>query len=129
MPQKLFVLIRKDLTPAQQGVQAGHAVAEFYKTWREGLKNLWDNDTLVYVSVENEVVLLLWLRKMKQHPGPIFYACFQEPDLNWTVTAIACLHNGNLFDKLPLWDPVTTLEQKISELENSLFEERMGEDL
>jgi hypothetical protein len=51
---KLYVLIRDDMTAAQQAVQAGHAVAQFgldhpkeFKAWQE------DNNTLIYLSVRD----------------------------------------------------------------------------
>lgn len=51
---KLYVLIRDDLSPAQQAIQAGHAVAQFgydhpkeFRLWQE------DNNTLIYLSVKD----------------------------------------------------------------------------
>ncbi len=105
MGQKLFVLIRKDLSVAQQGIQAGHAVAEWCKRWQFYGNQDWDNQTLVYVTVPNLEHLHIWMRKCTQNG--LVGTGFKEPDINNEITAIACLTDGNLFDKLPLWDPVT----------------------
>ena len=57
MQQKLFVLVRKDLSKSQQAVQAGHAVAEYLL---RGPSTFWGNGTLVYLGVRNETDLKWW---------------------------------------------------------------------
>ena len=57
MSQKLYVLVRKDLSKSQQAVQAGHAVAEFLL---RGPSTFWGNGTLVYLGVHNETELKWW---------------------------------------------------------------------
>lgn len=54
MSLKMYILIRDDLSEAQQAVQAGHALAQFglehhkeFKAWQE------DNNILIYLAVEN----------------------------------------------------------------------------
>jgi len=84
--EKLYVLVRKDLSKSQQAIQGGHAVAEYLL---RGRLSSWDNGTLVYLAVEDEDELKSW--------GEIFdiactwWVCFKEPDKNNELTAIAVL--------------------------------------
>lgn len=109
MPQKLFILIRKDLTVAQQGVQAGHAVAQWCKRWMYHGNQEWNNQILVYVTVDDHEHLQLWARKIMQHGLDLNTVTFNEPDMPWVTrcTTLVCFTDSNLFDKLPLWEPAT----------------------
>lgn len=94
---KLFVIVRKDLTPSQQAVQAGHALAEYLL---HSLNLRWKNQTLIYLGVKDG----LQLEKVKyklENSGIDFYE-FKEPDLNNETTAIASDQECNLFEKLNL---------------------------
>lgn len=84
MPEKLFVLIRRDLSVQQQAVQAGHAVAEFLL---RGPKSSWHNGTLVYLSVPDQERLRRWEDKLCDLEIP--YTLFREPDLGNEITALA----------------------------------------
>lgn len=113
---KLYVLIRDDMTTAQQAVQAGHAVAQFgydhplaFKAWQD------DNNTLIYLSVTN----IDWWKQVLSDGG-FKHSVFHETELNylrdhwdgryWTTkeadTAIAVAPNWTcqylLFKGLPL---------------------------
>jgi len=55
--EKLYVLVRKDLSKSQQAVQGGHAVAEYLLRDRS---SFWDNGTLVYLAVDDEEDLKSW---------------------------------------------------------------------
>jgi len=57
MNKKLFVLVRRDLSKSQQGIQAGHALAEYLL---RGPSTFWENGILVYLSVKDETNLRLW---------------------------------------------------------------------
>lgn len=123
---KLYVLIRDDITPAQQAVQAGHAVAQFglehpkqFKAWQE------DNNTLIYLSVSN----LSWWKQVLAD-GKFKHSVFHEPELQylrdhwdgryWTTreadTAIAVAPNWTcqylLFKDLPLALRETTTRKR-----------------
>ena len=97
--QKLYVLIRKDLGAAYGAVQAGHAVAEWLL--QHGQSSEWQNGTLIYLSVENEEELNHWIFKMDKRN--MEWTGFREPDMGNQMTAIACLTDTNMFDKLKLW--------------------------
>jgi hypothetical protein len=94
---KLFVLVRKDLEPRHQAVQAGHAVAQWVLDF--GGKK-WNNETLVYVNVDNETDLLNWMWKMDVTQRS--FSAFREPNFNNQTTAAACLSNDSFFSKLKL---------------------------
>lgn len=95
--KKLYILIRKDLSPSQQAVQAGHAVAEFLL---RGPKTEWSNGTLVYLGVRNEFDLYDWIHMFDL--DNIHYSIFKEPDRNDEVTAIATDIEHPKFRKLQL---------------------------
>lgn len=77
MSLKMYVLIRSDLAPAQQAVQAGHALAQFaldyptaFKHWQE------DNNILIYLSVNN----IAWWKQVLTD-GDFKHSVFHEPDM------------------------------------------------
>jgi len=94
---KLYILVRKDLTPSQQAVQAGHALAAFL------LRNPnteWNNGTLIYLGVKNEEALEKW--KFKLRMKEIKFAEFREPDMNCETTAIAVYSEERVFKNTEL---------------------------
>lgn len=94
---KLYVLTRRDLSPSQQAVQAGHAVAEFLL---RGPKTVWDNGTLVYLGVQNEYDLKRWCHKLNLKE--ISYSLFREPDRNNEITSLAAVSDEKVFRSLKL---------------------------
>ena len=96
---KLYVLVRTDLPKNYQAVQAGHAVAEFCKDeaarWRwdgrsvENLPWRWENETLIYLKGGNLDDINMWNQRLAEHKCD--FSVFQEPDLDYEVTAISVL--------------------------------------
>ena len=97
MSQKLYVLVRKDLSRSQQAVQAGHVVAEYLL---RGPKTLWGNGTLVYLGVRDENDLKWWYQQIFDAGFPV--VAFYEPDRNYEATAIATECDDLLVRKLKL---------------------------
>jgi len=95
--QKLYVLIRSDLSEPYQAVQAGHAVAQYLI---EHPDTSWKNGTLVYLAVRDEEELAFWGDKLTWRG--VSWTGFREPDIGNEMTAIACVTNGNVFSKLSL---------------------------
>lgn len=95
---KLYILVRKDLSASYRSVQAGHAVAEW--VMNRDHTQLWTNGTLVYLGVEDETDLLFWCEKLNFKN--MKWVGFREPDIGNQLTAIACLHGGKEFSKLKL---------------------------
>jgi len=91
---KMYVLVRKDLTKAQQAVQGGHALAEFLLNYQTS----WKNWTLVYLGVKNELQLEKWIYKLKEFD--INVAVWKEPDMDNEITAIAVYSNEGVFKSL-----------------------------
>lgn len=87
---KLYVLVRNDLSKSQQAVQAGHAVAEWVKSWWTEESD-WDN-TLVYLRSNNIDQDYERFYKI----DPIWIEPFYEPDLNDEMTAFAIPGDGDI---------------------------------
>ena len=85
MADKLYVLVRRDLSPSQQAVQAGHALAEHLL---RGDLNGWDNGTLILLGVGNEQELQDWAERLTWRG--LSYSMFREPDIGDQMTALAC---------------------------------------
>lgn len=87
---KLYVIVRKDLTPSQRAVQAGHALAAYLL--HGSFLRRWKNETLIYLGVKG-LIQLENLKRKFENEG-IEYVEFREPDLNHETTAIATdIHN------------------------------------
>lgn len=82
----MYVLVRNDLTPSQQAVQAGHALAEYCLRCPEAKD--WNNHTLIYLSTTKENLQML-CEKYQQRLKHV--VAFREPDINNELTAIAFL--------------------------------------
>lgn len=93
---KLYVLVRKDLSPTQQAVQAGHAVGEYCLNYPAR----WSNGTLVYLGVKSKIQLENWVEKLKRLNK--HFIEFREPDLDFQVTSIASVTDDNVFRNLQL---------------------------
>ena len=92
---KLYVLVSNKYPLAYQGVQGGHAVAEWLLNNRQQTE--WDNDTLVYLACKD---IGHWWHKL-QHYG-INPVTWHEPDQKNELTAMAVLGHGELFKNLSL---------------------------
>ena len=95
MGNRLYVIVRKDLSESYMAVQAGHAVAQWLLSDQS-----WRNETLIYLGVENEKELLSWKDRLDFKNTK--YAEFREPDIGNQLTAIATLTDGKIFKKLKL---------------------------
>jgi peptidyl-tRNA hydrolase len=82
---KLYVLVRGDLTTSQQACQACHVVAEFMME-----HSTWKNETIVLLKVKNEEELMKWEQKFWSNQYP--YSRFCEPDMDGQMTAVAANH-------------------------------------
>ena len=87
--KKLYVIVRKDLTPSQRAVQAGHAVAEFLlrgPNFYLGVKGLKQLENI----------------KRKLDFNGVTYVEFREPDIGNEITAIASEKQSKIFERLNL---------------------------
>jgi hypothetical protein len=97
MDEKLYVLIREDLSTQQQAVQAGHAVAEYLL---RGPEHSWSNGTLVYLGVRDREIMERWITRLSDRYIP--FVAFKEPDLNDEITALAVIAKERVFRSLRL---------------------------
>ena len=97
MENKLYVIIRADLSRSQRTVQAVHASAE-YLLYEKDLN--WDNGTIVCLKVKDEQELLKVEDRIKSLDMP--YRSFREPDTGNDMTALALIGEKNLFKELTL---------------------------
>ena len=87
-PQKLYLVTREDLPPAQQAVQAAHALTEYLMQHREGASS-WHStsNTLAFLSVPTEESLRSLIHKARRRG--FILSEFREPDLGHELTAVA----------------------------------------
>lgn len=85
---KLYVLIRDDMTEAQQAVQAGHAIAQFANTHPQ-IHREWieDSNTLIYLSVKGRD-FDYW--KAILEDGGFDHSVFHEPELKYMRNSLEC---------------------------------------
>ena len=101
-PLKLYVVVRADLGPGPQAVQAAHAMREFAADYPR-LEAAWHekSNTLVMLAAANEKDLLDIAIDLGYRGAPV--AAFHEPDLGNALTAI-CVgpQGGRWLRDLPL---------------------------
>ena len=92
MYNKLYVVVRTDLPPEAQAIQASHAALE----WARYYGHYYTHPTFIFLSVENKLQLRLLIIKLilanKQ------YVTFNEPDYDRGLTAVAIHHYGSSGD-------------------------------
>lgn len=76
---KLYVIVRTDMPPGNQAVQAMHALADFAEEWPTQFQD-WkdDNNTLVLLQAPDQWALKALSDKAKD--GGFIHTMFQEPD-------------------------------------------------
>lgn len=89
----MYVLVRNDLSKAQQGVQGGHALAQFALDHPEEFRE-WNNHTIVYLKMDYERLLDLGPKDK--------YSCFFEPDIGNQLTAKATYSSGEDYGNFKL---------------------------
>lgn len=99
---KLYLVTRRDLSDAQQAVQAAHALRQFVSEHPE-VDQEWfsTSNTLAFLSVGDENALGVLLEKAASRGIPV--AAFYEPDRDNELTAIAIGPRGKKITQgLPL---------------------------
>ena len=88
--KKLFIVVRADLPPAQQAVQAIHAARSFVEL-HPRIEATWfhESNTIALLEVR-KLADLLYIRDMAL-AGDVDMSEFYEPDLQGALTAIAML--------------------------------------
>ena len=99
---RLYTVVRADLPPGAQAVQASHAMLEFNYKYPE-ISAEWHktSNTVAILSVPNELALKLLADKLESYG--IEMAEFLEPDLGNSLTAVTFEPRaGGLLRNLPL---------------------------
>lgn len=99
---KLYLVVRSDLPPGQQAVQAAHALQEFNHAFHpQAMKWHATSNHLALLAVPDEGALAHLLRKA--HGQRVAAVGFREPDRGDELTAIAIAPEGKqLTRRLPL---------------------------
>jgi hypothetical protein len=85
---KLYLVVREDLSPGQQAVQAAHALREFVSQHpEEDARWYAESNTLAFLATQNEQSLLALVEKAGRLGVP--FAPFHEPDRDDEMTAVA----------------------------------------
>ena len=92
---KMFILVRNDLSKSQQGVQGGHALAQFMLDYPD-LAQKWGNQTIVYVKADIQI-LKGYEKMLTDHVDGI--SSFREPDIGNQLTALAAYGNAKEYFK------------------------------
>lgn len=87
-PWKLHLVVRSDLPPGSQAVQALHAMTEFMVSHPETAK-AWhrDSNTIAFLEVQDEESLVRLAARATRLAAPV--SPFREPDLGGSLTALA----------------------------------------
>jgi hypothetical protein len=95
---KMYCLVRRDLDRDYRGVQAGHAIAQYFLDHDRPIN--WDNGPMIYLGVEDENSLQKWKDKLSANGNK--FSHFIEPDIGDELTVISIIDDGKQFSNLPL---------------------------
>jgi len=100
--KRLYLVVRADLSPGQQAVQACHALRAFVEEHPDTDREWFDeSNTLVLLSAQDERAL----KRLGTKAVMVGVPCseFREPDLDDSLTAIAVAPSGHrLCKRFPL---------------------------
>jgi len=106
-PLKLYVVVREDLPPGAQAVQAAHAMREFAAEHPE-IEREWHEKSNTVVMLATDEANLKYLLEQAKLRG-VETSVFREPDLNNILTAVCFGTKGY---KLPLRNLSLALKEK-----------------
>lgn len=85
---KLYVIVRNDLSPGSQAVQGMHAMRNFISDFPDAEKEWFlVSNHIAFLQIENEIELTKLVDKLSKRGMRV--ATFCEPDLSESLTAIA----------------------------------------
>lgn len=94
--QKMYILVREDISPGYQLAQSIHAAVEFTLEHDVAIPR-----TVVVLSVPDEATLLDYADAACMARGEKPYHLFHEPDID-AHTALCTVSDGTEFSDLPL---------------------------
>lgn len=97
---RIYTITRQDLSLGQKIVQSNHASTQYLIDHSPHKKGEWNNGSIICLELGNEKSLKRWIKKLEAQG--IKYSLFREPDLDHAITAIAILHQGDIFKGIPL---------------------------
>ena len=120
--QRMYHLVMYNISPIQQGIQAGHAVNEYqiqfgesaeYKQWsrKDKVVIILNGGTSNNIGKDvwgNECIGTMEVHEQTLYKNQIDYACFHEPDMNNSMTALAFLVDETVWDKDKYPNPVVS---------------------
>ncbi len=93
----MYIVTRRDLSVGMQLAQTAHVAMAWRDEWDI------DDDTVIVLTVENELALHGVLLDMLEHDGFAGASWFREPDLEGALTAVAfTASTKKLLRNLPL---------------------------
>lgn len=85
---KLFIIVRSDLSPGSQAVQGMHAMRQFAADHPNVEKEWFEvSNHIAFLRVDDEATLLKMLDRLSRRGMRVSH--FREPDLGDSLTAIA----------------------------------------
>jgi peptidyl-tRNA hydrolase len=88
MADKLYIVVRSDLSPGSQAVQGMHAARQYANDHPE-IEREWftSSNHLAMLATSNEESLIRLVKKAQEKR--ITHSIFREPDLDNQITAVA----------------------------------------
>ena len=98
--KRIYTITRSDLSIGQKATQSNHASTQYLIDHSPHLKGEWNNGSIICLELGSEKALKKWLNKLEANN--IKTSIFREPDMDYQITAIAALHEGEIFKGIPL---------------------------
>lgn len=90
---KLYVIVRADLSPGAQAVQGMHAMRQFIDDYPEEEKEWFQvSNHVAFLKVDDEAALLKMAERLSRRG--MIVSVFREPDLDHSLTALATNHRS-----------------------------------
>lgn len=110
---RMYYLVMYNISPIQQGIQAGHAVVEYQSQFPDSsiYRHFAEcHKTFILLNGGSSITQVGHYNTLLELGVPV--AKFHEPDLNGSLSAMAFILDSRVFDKKRYPDPVNpTLEQ------------------